>query len=102
MSQVLHCTSEHLSDLTETLDAIRAWPGIREPKPGVFYIKQDPFLHFRRSETQRWANARRGINWGKPLVIPTDVTSFDHQRLVRELKDRYLRTSFALSRSVVA
>jgi hypothetical protein len=97
------CTAEQISDLNELMAMIRSWPGIREAKPGVFYIKQDPFMHVLTDlASNRWINARRGVQWGKPLAVPSTLAELDLRRLMREIKDRYLRTAFALSRRVVA
>lgn len=57
-----HCPFEKLADLANILEKIRAWPDIREPKPGIFYYKRLPFLHFHEKDGRRWGSgsARTG------------------------------------------
>jgi hypothetical protein len=99
---VNHCTLNELRDIDDLLSIIRSWPGIHEPKPAVFYVRQQPFLHFLASETQRWANVRRGPHWGLPLAIPMDATPLERKRFIREVKDRYCVTTLSFARRAVA
>jgi len=41
-----HCPPEMLADLVAVLAEVRGWAGVREDKPGVFYVRRQPFLHF--------------------------------------------------------
>jgi hypothetical protein len=41
-----HCPPEMLVDLVAVLAEVRGWAGVREDKPGVFYVRRQPFLHF--------------------------------------------------------
>ena len=41
-----HWPAELLDDLTDLLDEVRCWTGVIEKKPGVFYVRREPFLHF--------------------------------------------------------
>jgi hypothetical protein len=50
---VAHWPSELLDDLTDLLDEIRSWTGVIEKKPGVFYVRREPFLHFHLVEGGR-------------------------------------------------
>ena len=66
-----HCPFEKLADIRDALDESRAWPGIREPRPGSFYLGRIPFLHFHIDKTgRRWADARDGAEWGAEIEIP--------------------------------
>ena len=68
---VAHCPFEKLADIRDALDESRAWPGIREPRPGSFYLGRIPFLHFHIDKTgRRWADARDGAEWGAEIEIP--------------------------------
>ena len=40
------CPPELLDDLTDVFAEVRTWAGIIEKKPGVFYARRQPFLHF--------------------------------------------------------
>lgn len=60
-----HCPYEKLSDIESVLNVVRTWNGIREPKPGVFYFKRKPFLHFHTKLTERWAHIRSDGLWEK-------------------------------------
>ena len=41
-----HCPPEMLADLVAVLAEVRGRAGVREDKPGVFYVRRQPFLHF--------------------------------------------------------
>ncbi|MBI1847696.1 MAG: hypothetical protein HYR86_12080 [Candidatus Rokubacteria bacterium] len=41
-----YCPPALLDDLAEVLAEVRAWAGVVEKKPGVFYVRRQPFLHF--------------------------------------------------------
>jgi hypothetical protein len=56
-----HCPEELLDDLADILDDVRAWDGIVETRPTVFYLRNQPFLHFHLMKDGK----RRG-HQGKP------------------------------------
>jgi hypothetical protein len=41
-----HCPPALLDDIADMLADLRAWPGVVEKSPGVFYARRKPFLHF--------------------------------------------------------
>jgi hypothetical protein len=87
---VAHCPFEKLADIRGVLDEIRGWPGIREPKPGIFYFKRTPFLHFHiGKEQRRWADVRNGKDWGPEVEISIDASHVVQSRFLREVKRRY-------------
>jgi hypothetical protein len=43
---VAHCPPALLDDIADVLADLRAWPGVVEKSPGVFYARRNPFLHF--------------------------------------------------------
>lgn len=59
-----HTKREMLADLDEEFAAIRDLGGITEKKPGIFYLKTVPFLHFHDSDGRRWADVKKpGGGW---------------------------------------
>ncbi len=65
-----HCPYERLADLEDVLAAIRTWGEINEPKPGIFYFRRVPFLHFHVDGDRRWADVRDGADWAASVEIP--------------------------------
>ena len=91
-----HCPIQELDDLSDLLDAIRSWPGVREPRPGVFYVKRTPFLHFHiNREGCRWADVRMGQSWGTEIEIPRNASAAVRSRFLRETQRRYHATAKA-------
>ena len=89
-----HCPFERLADLEPILDEIRGWPGIREPRPGVFYVKRTPFLHFHvNAGGRRWADARLGATWGPEIDVSEPASRATGQRFLREVRRRYRATA---------
>jgi hypothetical protein len=67
---VAHCPYKYLADLKGCLAEIRQWPGIVEPRPGIFYLGRIAFLHFHHKDGIRSADGRAGKKWGGLLDIP--------------------------------
>jgi hypothetical protein len=89
-----HCSFDDLRDLRGLLDAVRAWPGVQEPRPGVFYVKRTPFLHFHRDGSgRRWADARDGRDWGDEIDVPREAGAAAQRRVRREIERRYRSTA---------
>ncbi|PYN21009.1 MAG: hypothetical protein DMD76_22770, partial [Candidatus Rokuibacteriota bacterium] len=59
-----------LRDLHDALREIRALPGLSEPRPGVFWLRRTPFLHFHTTGDFRRAHAKVGRTWGREIVLP--------------------------------
>ncbi len=53
-----HTKLELIGDLAFELAALRLLPGIKEKKPGIFYFKALPFLHFHDKDGVRWADIK--------------------------------------------
>jgi hypothetical protein len=54
-----HCPYDKLADIEPVLATLRGWEGLREAKPGIFYIRSDGFLHFHiDKEGRRWADVK--------------------------------------------
>ncbi len=88
-----HCPFDRLRDLDPVFRKIRTWADIREPRPGVFYVRRTAFLHFHiDKEDHRWADARAGAEWGPPVDIPIGHSSAVRSRFLREVRRRYEAT----------
>ena len=89
-----HCPFEKLADLADVLDEIRVLPGIREPRPGVFYCGRVPFLHFHIDKTgRRWADVRDGVAWGPEVDLALGAPASERKRFLREVRRRYDATA---------
>jgi hypothetical protein len=54
-----HAKPQDLQALQATLDELRGWPRIREPRPNIFYLGSKPFLHFHTDGARLWADIKR-------------------------------------------
>ncbi len=84
------CPYDQLKDIEPLLMQIRKLPQIKEPKPGIFYLKNQGFLHFHLKEDRRWADAREGERWGSEIEIPFNPAKALIKNFVDEVKRRYL------------
>lgn len=88
-----HCPFDQLSDLESELNKIRELPKIKEPKPGVFYLKSKGFLHFHiDKEDRRWADARNGQSWGAEIDIPIRASKKTKAEFLKKVKAYYNNT----------
>ncbi len=87
-----HCRYEELEDLEGILVEIRSWEGIREPKPGIFYLGGKGFLHFHSKGEERWADIRAGRDWGTPVGIPRHAPGGALPAFLGIVRERYLAT----------
>lgn len=83
------CQYEKLKDIEIALDKIRKLTDLKEPKPGIFYLKSQGFMHFHEKDETIWADVKEGKDWGEPIVIPSRVTKLFLNDFVTELKKRY-------------
>lgn len=86
-----HCTYAELSDLEPALAALRAWPELREPKPGTFYWRGKGFLHFHSQAGRRWADIRDGADWGAPVDLPAGADAAAQAAFLAEARARLAR-----------
>lgn len=91
-----HCPYAHLADLEPMLAELRKWPDVREPRPGVFYVRRTPFLHFHIKDGRRWADVRSGRAWGPRLDIPLDASSPDQMAFLARAREAYDATRAAV------
>jgi hypothetical protein len=95
-----HCPFAQLDDLTDCFDELRSWPDVREARPGVFYVKRVPFLHFHIDQHgRRWADIRAGADWGPEVDLPRGASPALKQRFLREARRRYAATAGATRQS---
>jgi len=93
---VAHCPAELLDDLADLFDEVRSWTGVVEKKPGVFYVRREPFLHFHLVEGgRRRADVKGRAGWVQ-LDLPRPVSAARRQALRRELRIRYAEKGVAL------
>jgi hypothetical protein len=65
-----HCPYDRLSDLEDVFALMRTWPGMKEPKPGIFYVGRTAFLHFHVKDERRWADVREGADFASIDIPP--------------------------------
>ncbi len=68
------CSYDQLKNIEPALDQIRKLKNIKEPKPGIFYIKNQSFLHFHELDGKIWADIKIGSNWDDSVVVPEKIT----------------------------
>lgn len=90
------CKYEQLKEIEPALDEIRRFKDLKEPKPGIFYLKSQGFLHFHKKGEKMWADVRDGKDWGTPIDLPVKVTKGFLSKFVREIRARYLNSNGSL------
>ena len=88
-----HARYSDLGDLEDVLEAIRKLPDISEPKPGIFYLRRVPFLHFHMKAGTRYADAKVGAEWGPEIQIPVDCRQREKSVFLREVRARHAACS---------
>jgi hypothetical protein len=84
-----HCPPELLDDLADVLATVRAWPGVVEKKPRVFYARNQPFLHFHLdADGRRRADIKGRTAWVQ-LDLPRPLPGPVRRALLRELRARH-------------
>ena len=84
-----HCPPELLDDLADVFADVRTWAGVVEKKPGVFYVRSEPFLHFHLlAGGRRRADVKGRTDWVQ-LDLPRPVTATTRRVLFRQLRTRY-------------
>ena len=73
----------------DVLDELRAWAGVVEKTPAVFYARRQPFLHFHlAADGRRRADIKARAGW-IGLDLPRPISARRRQTLRRELRRRY-------------
>ena len=86
-----HARYEQLADLEPVLETLRGWDDLVEPRPGIFYLKRTPFLHFHVKGERRWADARAGAGWAE-LEIPFGASATARKRFLADVKRAFAAT----------
>jgi len=84
-----HCPPELLDDLADLLEDVRAWSGVVEKKPGVFYIRSQPFLHFHLLAGGRRRGDIKGRTDWSQLDLPRPISAAQRRAFLHELRLRY-------------
>jgi len=95
---VAYCPPELLSDLADLFGNVRTWAGVIEKRPGVFYVRNQPFLHFHLlAGGRRRADVKGQTSWVQ-LDLPRPATATRRRVLLRELRMRYAEKAETTSR----
>ena len=83
-----HAGHQDLVELTDLLEAIRAHPEIKEPRPGHFYCRGRALAHFHAEPSGLYADARMGERWCR-LRVSTGREKGDFLALLeQEIRSR--------------
>jgi hypothetical protein len=66
-----HAGPAALEALGDLIAAVRAHPGVREPRSGIFYRQGKAWLHFHEDEAGLFADLRAGADWQRFRVSDT-------------------------------
>jgi hypothetical protein len=92
-----HCPPALLDDIADVLADLRAWPGVVEKSPGVFYAGRNPFLHFHLikdgliKDGRRRADVKGRAGWTS-LDLPRPISAAKRRAFLRLLGARYRET----------
>ena len=84
-----HCPTELLDDVADVVAAVRTWTGVVERKPGVLYVRRQPFLHFHLLEGERRRADVRGRAGWVQIDLPQPLSATRRRGFLRELRRRY-------------
>ena len=84
-----HCPPELLDDLAYVLAEVRTWAGVVEKKPGVFYVRGQPFLHFHLlAGARRCADVKVRADWLR-TDLPRPLSAAGRRVFLRDLRRRH-------------
>ena len=83
-----HRPFELLDDLGEVFAEVRTWADVIERKPGVFYVRREPFLHFHLIDGRRRADVKGRDDWTR-MDLPHPAPPARRRALLRELRRRH-------------
>ena len=77
-----HATAPALARLAPLLAALRAFPELRESKPGVFYRGSQAFLHFHEDGAGDFSDVKVERDWERARV----TTQRERAALLRRVR----------------
>lgn len=84
-----HCPLELLDDVAAVIAKVRTWASVIERKPGVFWVRRQPFLHFHLLEGgRRRADIKGRADWIQ-IDLPRPLSATRRRWFLRELRRRY-------------
>jgi hypothetical protein len=86
---VPYCPPALLDDVADVLAEVRTWTGVVEKKPGIFYVRRQPFLHFHLVEGGRRRADVKGRTAWVQLDLPRPISVTRRRAFLRELRIRY-------------
>ena len=87
-----HTAFENLKDLSKELAQIRKIENLKEKKPGVFYFKSTPFLHFHDKDGIRWAHLKTPEGWLK-VDLDFQASAKIKQQFLKSVHSAYKQIS---------
>jgi hypothetical protein len=84
-----HCPPELLDDLGDVLAEVRGWAGVKEEKPGVFYLRREPFLHFHLLKGGHRRGDIKGSRGWVSLDLRRPISNARRRALRRALRTHY-------------
>jgi hypothetical protein len=84
-----HCPPELLDDLGDVLADVRGWAGVTEERPGIFYVRREPFLHFHLLKGGHRRGDIKGSRGWVSLDLPRPISATRRQALRRALRTHY-------------
>ena len=85
------CAYDLIKNLEPAFFKIRQLDKVKEPKPGIFYVKSQGFLHFHHKDNKIWADIKEGAVWGKPFDIPEKLSKSFLNEFVKEVKKHHAK-----------
>jgi hypothetical protein len=79
-----HAGEDAIAELANLRSSICQFDGLKEKKPGIFYRKAKPFLHFHEDPAGFFADVRFEATWERFPVS----TSVEQQQLLDFLSER--------------
>lgn len=85
-----HCPPALLDDLGDVFTEVRAWARVTEKRPGIFYVRGQPFLHFHLlKDGRRRGDIKSRQGWVE-VDLPRPLSATRRRLLLRALR-KHLR-----------
>jgi hypothetical protein len=99
---VARCPPELLDDLGDVFAEVKSWVGVMEKRPGVFYVRRQPFLHFHLLHGGQRRGDIRGLDGWVQVDLPRPTSASRRRAFLRELRRHYSIRLRASSRFLIA